>query len=148
MRDMLRKKDFTIMSYTQKDLTLQIMNIKVEEINAFFLQLLKKLTLQHDKEKEVYKRQFANVGETIKDSIMNDPNLARRLKPNTIDKSNLFLASQPHFPDSFHGRPSAPYYKGLHSQCHRFRPPNPCISTSKSPKIVDHQTTVINTSII
>ena len=91
MRDTLRKKDFTIMSYTQKDMTLQIMNIKVEEINAFFLQLLKKLTIQHEKEKQVYKRQFANVGETIKDSIINDPNLAGLLKHNYPDKSNSFL---------------------------------------------------------
>lgn len=59
MRDVLKKKDQTIQSYTQKDMTLQILNIKVEEINGFFTQLLKKVNKQHEKEKEIFKKQIA-----------------------------------------------------------------------------------------
>lgn len=93
MRDHMKKQDYSILSYSQKDLTLQIMNIKVEEINAFFLQLLKKLTVQQEKEKEHYKKQFASVGETIKDSIMKDPNLLTRLKLSQGDRSKKELTS-------------------------------------------------------
>lgn len=97
MRDHMKKQDYSILSYTQKDLTLQIMNIKVEEINAFFLQLLKKLALQQEREKDAYKKQFASVGETIKDSIMKDPNLLTKLKLSQGDRSKCRLASAPNF---------------------------------------------------
>lgn len=80
VRDHMKKQDFSLMSYSHKDLTLQIMNIKIEQINAFFLNLLKKLTLQQEKEKENYKRQLAAVGETIKNSIVKDPNFLMQIK--------------------------------------------------------------------
>ena len=88
MRVHMEKQDLSIMSNSQKDLTLQIMSIKIEEINAFFLQLLKRLAIQQEKEKETHKRQYASIGEAIKNSYMKDPNMINQIKRGHLLKSS------------------------------------------------------------
>ena len=76
MRELIKKKDINIDSQKQKDMTLQIMNIKIEEMNAFFLQMLKKLNRQYEAEREVHRKQFAAIGDYVKDSFIKDANMS------------------------------------------------------------------------
>lgn len=47
MRETLAKKDAVIASHFQKDITLKLMNIKVEEMNGFFTAIVARMQKQH-----------------------------------------------------------------------------------------------------
>lgn len=75
LRDVIKKKDQSLQSYQQKDLTLKIMNLKIAEINECFEKVLEKANRLHAKERVELKAQLANVGAAVKDSMLRDPNL-------------------------------------------------------------------------
>ena len=75
MKDLIKKKDVNIAAHSHKDVSLKIMNIKIEELNIFYLNLIKKLNRQYEKEKDAYTRQFSAIGEYVKDSFIKDPNM-------------------------------------------------------------------------
>lgn len=75
LRDIIKKKDQSLLSYQQKDLTLKIMNMKIAEINSCFENVLDKVNKLHEKERVEFKSQMANIGAAVKDSMLRDPNL-------------------------------------------------------------------------
>lgn len=75
LRDVIKKKDQSLLSYQQKDLTLKIMNMKIAEINNCFEHVLDKVNKLHEKERVEFKSQMANIGAAVKDSMLRDPNL-------------------------------------------------------------------------
>ncbi len=107
MRDLIKKKDINIDSQKQKDLTLQIMNIKIEEMNAFFLQMLKKLNKQYEMEREVHRKQFAAIGDYVKDSFIKDANMSI-LRLDTSSLLSQQRGSQTRLQEALHRRRKTP----------------------------------------